>query len=48
MGELETEFLAQLALALPVVVGVIGGAIGLVFTIAVSRLIFNRIRGTVK
>jgi len=48
MAELETEFLAQITAATPVIVAVIGAVIGLVFLLAVGRFILSRVRGTVK
>jgi len=48
MSDLSDEFIAQLALATPIVATVIGSVIGLVFIIAMGRFIVSRVRGTVK
>ena len=48
MAELVTELTSQIATAAPVIVGVIGAIIGLVFIVVLGRFIIARVRGSVK
>jgi hypothetical protein len=48
VDDILTEFIAGIADATPVVAGVFGAIIGLVFIFAIGRFIVSRVRGSVK
>lgn len=48
MDALLTEFTAGITEATPVIVGVFGAVIGLVFLLVLGRFVIARVRGSVK
>jgi len=48
MDDISTAVLAQITSAVPIVAGIIGGFVGLVFVFALGRYVYHRVRGTVR
>ena len=46
--DLLTAFTAGVTAATPVIIGVFGAVIGIVFLVTIGKFILNRVRGSVK